>query len=412
MLTCFEKGKGAKFVSTETVQSTHWFDNKFVPKTTIERYPLSILREAFHRSETLLTQASVDSKRVERIAKDVFLNTGLLLDLPKVALVDGVLYGVGGRHRINAINETVNALNAAGIDQVIPCVVVTLDMPHLLKSIEADNDARDMSPVEKGSLAAQSLGYKPEDTALPDVKTPAQLFHIYRQYLLDTLNEPINVQWKVNSIAGVIPLSAGAKLTLVTALVKFILTRETPRPKPLSVSAEVLRELGEDVDEDTAKQHFIQARDAAYPVPPKVTCHLGMDDMVDLTGDVVQFINEYFSGVVVESTLVAREIAKTPFLYDFVSRFSSRRVKWSDVDSTEHETSMLEYLNELNNQRAEERAQAKSSKRSGGKKRLDGQAIFDQLDLLDTVQSIDAATKEKMMAELREKLASQYDTPQ
>lgn len=142
-------------------------------KDTPQYYTFGTLLQALDNSEAVFQQFPIDERSVKFIARSIFLEEQWLMRDIEIALCDGDLYIVGGRHRLSALVSTFAQLaNHLGKDEankedffneylaqnVRVDVIHLNDVSDLLKLVMSSNQSRIMRKAEHSHLKVQQLG--------------------------------------------------------------------------------------------------------------------------------------------------------------------------------------------------------------------------------------------------------------
>lgn len=186
-------------------------------KDTPLYYSLKTLLEALDNSENLFRQFPLDERSIKMIARSIFIEDAWLMRDPELAMVDGVLYIIGGRHRLTAIVSTLAQLaNHLGtdenskeelfgnyIDQNIRVEVTHINDAHdLLKLVMASNQSRIMRKAEHSHLRVQQLGanatssHSAAQAVLTSELTPKEAKELAAQVFVRKHSEKLKPQTK------------------------------------------------------------------------------------------------------------------------------------------------------------------------------------------------------------------------
>lgn len=158
------------------VNDTNSFINHYqskhstVPHPTL--YTLEELLLGIANARTKYEQKDVDTNRVKKLARSIFVEKMRLIKVPSVVKVDETIYVIGGRHRITAIahvfahlaetrgknEEQRQSLFSNYLKQSIRVYFEEMQSEYMLDTLIGDNDTRNVTGVEKADLGAQSLG--------------------------------------------------------------------------------------------------------------------------------------------------------------------------------------------------------------------------------------------------------------
>lgn len=128
------------------------------------------LLTAHDNTTALVTQAPINPKSVQKLAESIFVTDCMLFSDLRVALYADDYYLIGGRHRLQAIDNVMQQIGAA--EQYLRvCVQNTSSTENLIQMILADNDARRVTKQERASVYVQMLGCSTASTPETIVQT-------------------------------------------------------------------------------------------------------------------------------------------------------------------------------------------------------------------------------------------------